>query len=298
MTLSRSSGAAVIAAGLRKSYGDRETVAGIDLTIEPGEVFTILGPNGAGKTTTVEILEGYRSRTAGTVSVLGEDPQRAGRTWRNRIGMVAQTASDHDAWRVQELVDQISYCYSNPMATSAVLDLVNLHPQRRSLLRTLSGGQRRRLDLALGIVGRPELLFLDEPSTGLDPEARHECWSLIQRLQSAGTTIVLTTHYLDEAERLADRVAVMAAGRFVQVARPSEIGDAGAGAEVRWREDGRLQVVTTTDVNGEIERLRSRLGDDVADLEIRRPTLESRYLRLLGIEPAGETHREAREIAS
>ncbi|MFF4365422.1 ABC transporter ATP-binding protein [Streptomyces sp. NPDC001594] len=280
---------AIRTSGLHKAYGTHVAVGSVDLEVRRGEVFGVLGPNGAGKTTTIEILEGFRHRSGGSVSVLGEDPGQAGRAWRNRIGIVQQSGTDHDGWRVGELVEQIGLCYSDPLPVREALELVDLADRPQALLGSLSGGQRRRLDLALAVVGRPELLFLDEPTTGLDPQARRDCWAMIERLRDEGTTVLLTTHYLDEAERLADRVAVLAAGRVREVAPPAELGGGDAGTEVSWREGGRTRTVTTTEVGPVLEDLRARLGTDVPGLEIRRPSLESRYLRL--IEDAGR-HRE------
>ncbi|MEU7021257.1 ABC transporter ATP-binding protein [Streptomyces sp. NPDC046203] len=268
-------------AGLRKAYSDHVAVDSVDLEVRRGEVFGVLGPNGAGKTTTIEILEGFRHRSGGSVTVLGEDPGKAGRAWRDRIGIVPQSGTDHEGWRVGELVEQIGRCYSDPLPVGEALELVDLADRPRAVLGSLSGGQRRRLDLALAVVGRPELLFLDEPTTGLDPQARRECWAMIERLRDEGTTVLLTTHYLDEAERLADRVAVLADGRVREVAPPAELGGGDAGSEVSWREDGRTRTVTTAEVGPVLEELRVRLGADVPGLEIRRPSLESRYLRLI-----------------
>ncbi|WP_370413830.1 ABC transporter ATP-binding protein [Streptomyces fradiae] len=279
-------GPAVRVAGLRKEYGPRVAVDRVDLEIHRGEVFGLLGPNGAGKTTTIEILEGFRRRSGGTVDVLGQDPGRAGRAWRDRIGIVQQSGTDHDGWRVGELVEQIARCYSDPLPTTEALELVDLADRHKAVLGDLSGGQRRRLDLALAVVGRPELLFLDEPTTGLDPQARRACWDLIERLRADGTTVLLTTHYLDEAERLADRVAVLVGGRIREVAAPAALGGPDAGTEISWWEDGRTKSVTATDVGAVLAELRERLGADVPGLEIRRPSLESRYLRL--IDPAGD----------
>jgi len=202
--------------GLKKNYGDLQAVRGLDLQIEQGEIFSLLGPNGAGKTTTVEILEGFRTRDSGSVSVLGVDPQIKGhesRIWRNRIGIVLQNSADAGDLSVGETVKHFSNYYSNPLDVQEVIHSVGLDEKQGSLIRNLSGGQRRRLDVALGIIGNPELLFLDEPTTGFDPQARRAFWSLIQQLRIDGTTILLTTHYLDEAQALADRVAVINHGQ-------------------------------------------------------------------------------------
>ena len=224
--------------GLVKSYGDFTAVAGIDLTIQAGEIFALLGPNGAGKTTTVEILAGFRAADSGSVSVLGFDPATkgdAGRKWRNRIGIVLQTASDAGSFKVREIVKHFSAFYANPRDVDQVIEAVGLTAKRDSLVLELSGGQRRRLDVALGIIGNPELLFLDEPTTGFDPEARRAFWSLIRDLKAGGTTILLTTHYLDEAEELADRVAVITAGKIIEVSTPALLGGRStAKATVTW----------------------------------------------------------------
>jgi ABC-2 type transport system ATP-binding protein len=227
---------AIFVAGLHKTYRDTTAVAGLDLEVRHGEVFALLGPNGAGKTTTVEILEGFRPRDAGEVRVLGVDPARATAQWRNRVGIVLQGTGEFDELTVAEVVHHFAGFYPKPDNPDEVIERVGLTEKARSRTRTLSGGQKRRLDVALGIVGRPELLFLDEPTTGFDPEARREFWRLIRDLSAGGTTIVLTTHYLDEAETLADRVGVIAAGRLVAVAEPSRLGDrASAPATVSWR---------------------------------------------------------------
>ena len=226
--------------GLKKSYGDVHAVRGVDLEIAQGEIFSLLGPNGAGKTTTVEILEGFRTRDAGTVSVLGFDPQARGhqsREWRNRIGIVLQSSADAGDLTVLETIDHFSGYYSNPRKVDEVIHSVGLTEKENALIRNLSGGQRRRLDVALGIVGNPELLFLDEPTTGFDPEARRSFWALIQELRSDGTTILLTTHYLDEAEALADRVAVINNGVIIEVSTPAELGGRSTSqATVSWRD--------------------------------------------------------------
>ena len=211
--------------GLTKQYGDLTAVNGVNLAIKQGEIFSLLGPNGAGKTTTVEILEGFRKRTYGKVSVLGIDPSHGDSTWRNRIGIVHQSSQDAGDLSVAETVHHFTKYYQNPKDADEVINSVGLNDKRNSLIRNLSGGQRRRLDVALGIIGNPDLLFLDEPTTGFDPEARRQFWELINSLKSAGTTILLTTHYLDEAEFLADRVAVINHGQIIEVATPTTLGN-------------------------------------------------------------------------
>ncbi len=347
-------GAAVMVRDLRKSYRHVAAVRGIDLEISRGEVFALLGPNGAGKTTTVEILEGFRRRDYGTVDVLGEDPARAGRAWRARIGIVLQEASDFGMLTVTETVRMFAKCYDQPRQPEDVLELVGLEAASRSRVRSLSGGQRRRparagrawrarigivlqlastgpeltvleivrhfaafypasrraeeaialvgltskagsrigqlsggqtrrLDVALGIVGRPELLFLDEPTTGFDPEARRQFWELIKTLRGDGTTIVLTTHYLDEAEALADRIAVIAAGRIVAEGDPDTLGGrASAAARVGWDPPaGARRTVETGTPTATIAELAGEFGGEIPGLTVTRPTLEDVYLDLI-----------------
>jgi ABC-2 type transport system ATP-binding protein len=270
--------------GLRKTYGGTVAVDGLDLRVPRGEVFALLGPNGAGKTTTVEILEGFRRADSGEVRVLGADPQRAGHAWRARIGIVLQGTGEFDDLKVREVVHHFARFYPRAEPPDRVVERVGLATKRDALTHTLSGGQKRRLDVALGIVGRPELLFLDEPTTGFDPEARREFWDLIRGLAAEHTTILLTTHYLHEAEALADRVGVLAGGRLVAVAPPAELGDrAQAKATVSWQgPDGPESAITDTPT-AFVADLAARLGGgEVPGLTVTRPTLEDVYLRMIG----------------
>ena len=275
--------------GLKKSYGDIHAVRGVDLEIAQGEIFSRLGPNGAGKTTTVEILEGFRTRDAGTVSVLGFDPQTRGhqsREWRNRIGIVLQSSADAGDLTVLETIEHFSGYYSNPRNVDEVIHAVGLVEKENALIRTLSGGQRRRLDVALGIIGNPELLFLDEPTTGFDPEARRSFWALIQKLRSDGTTILLTTHYLDEAEALADRVAVINNGVIIEVSTPAELGGrATSQATVSWRDGDTVKSERSDNPTALVSKLSSHFGGVVPELVVSRPSLEDIYLEMIG-----ETH--------
>ncbi len=272
--------------GLVKSYGDFTAVAGIDLAIEPGEIFALLGPNGAGKTTTVEILAGFRDRNGGSVSVLGFDPATkgdAGRAWRNRIGIVLQSASDAGSFKVREIVKHFSTFYANPRDVDQVIESVGLTEKANSLVLDLSGGQRRRLDVALGIIGTPELLFLDEPTTGFDPEARRAFWSLIRDLKAGGTTILLTTHYLDEAEALADRVAVINGGKIIEVSTPALLGGRStAKAKVQWMSSTGLQSQETDNPTALVAKLAAEYGGEVPELTVTRPSLEDIYLKMIG----------------
>jgi ABC-2 type transport system ATP-binding protein len=278
--------AAISIRGLVKRYGGAVAVDGLDLDIRRGEIFALLGPNGAGKTTTVEICEGYRRQDAGQVRVLGQDPASAGRAWRAQIGIVLQSGGGDSQLTVRELLRAQASYYPHPRDPDEVLELVGLTAKAGSRGRSLSGGQRRRLDVALGIVGRPALLFLDEPTTGFDPEARRQFWSLIRSLRELGTTMLLTTHYLDEAEALADRVGVIARGRLVEVAVPALLGGREtAPAVVRWTEDGVRRSEATAAPTAFVQDLARRFDGEVPDLAVARPTLEDVYLRMIG-EPA------------
>lgn len=268
--------------GLRKRYGGHDAVAGVDLEIRAGEVFALLGPNGAGKTTTVEILEGYRGRDGGEVSVLGVDPAGGNADWRARLGIVLQGSAESAQLTVQELVRHFARYYPNPRDPDEVIARVGLQDKRRDRSVNLSGGQRRRLDVALGIIGRPELLFLDEPTTGFDPQARRAFWELVRDLRSDGTTILLTTHYLDEVEQLADRVAVIAGGRLLAVATPADLGGRQAHeAIVRWQApDGPRELASDTPTRL-VAELSERYGGEVPGLQVVRPTLEDVYLSMI-----------------
>lgn len=271
--------------GLTKNYGTFKAVRGIDLDIPAGEIFSLLGPNGAGKTTTVEILEGFRTRDSGHVSVLGFDPQGRGmqsRQWRNRIGIVLQSSADVGDLTVLETIQHFRSYYSNPRNSDELIDAVGLTEKSHALIRTLSGGQRRRLDVALGIIGNPELLFLDEPTTGFDPEARRSFWALIQGLRHNGTTILLTTHYLDEAEALADRVAVINHGLIVEVSTPAELGGrATSMATVQWRDGSAIKSEKSNNPTALVAALAAQFGGEIPELVVSRPSLEDKYLEMI-----------------
>jgi ABC-2 type transport system ATP-binding protein len=275
--------AAISIRGLVKRYGDFPAVDGLDLDIRRGEIFALLGPNGAGKTTTVEICEGYRDRDAGDVRVLGEDPADGARHWKAQLGIVLQSGTGDSQLTCREMLQAQASYYPDPRSPDEVLELVGLTAKAKSRAKSLSGGQRRRLDVALGIVGGPALLFLDEPTTGFDPEARRQFWSLIRSLRELGTTMLLTTHYLDEAEALADRVGVIARGRLVEVAVPSALGDREtAPAVVGWTEDGIRRSEATDTPTAFVRTLSERFAGEVPDLAVTRPTLEDVYLRMIG----------------
>lgn len=284
--------------GLAKSYGSHIAVDGVDLDVDSGEVVAILGPNGAGKTTTVEILEGFRSRDAGEVEVLGLDPQTDGRAIRDRIGIVLQQSGIEEELTVTEALDHQRLPFPSPMETRALIEMVGLSNVSGSRIKTLSGGQRRRLDLALALIGNPALLFLDEPTTGFDPEARRRTWQVIDELSTAGTTVLLTTHYLEEAQELADRVVVIVTGKVVASGSPHTLGDRSTRPativfEVSPEGASRLGLtvsngvarIATTDPTRDLHLLTGRAlesGVELAKLELRRPTLEDVYLSLIG----------------
>ncbi len=298
-------GSAVVVRELRKSYGSLEALAGVDLDIEPGEVFALLGPNGAGKTTLIEILEGYRTRTAGDVRVLGVDPSHPTQEWRSRIGIVLQSPGLFEELKVEELIAHFAGFYAAPMSVDHVIEMVGLQGKRTSRCSALSGGQKRRVDLALGIIGDPDLIFLDEPTTGFDPSARRQAWELVRELTSLGKTVLLTTHYMDEAEALADRVGVIIAGQLAAVSTPRDLGGRARaiahvsfatvpqfigkplpvlrGAEVR-AEAG--QYIITTDFPTAVVKT---LADwafthgvpELPALAVTRPSLEDTYLQML-----------------
>ena len=302
---------------LHKHYGATHAVDGLSFRVEPGEVFALLGPNGAGKTTTVEILEGHRRRTSGHVEVLGFDPETGGRDYRERIGIVLQEAGVDDDFTPRELVRLYRGMYPRRLPVDAVIDLVGLADKADAKVKTLSGGQRRRLDLALGLVGDPELLFLDEPTTGFDPSARRRAWELVENLRGLGKTVLLTTHYMDEAEHLADRVGVVVAGRLVALGTPGELGgEARTSSSIAFRLPTGVAVSEVPDLGA---ALRSLGGDwqmrtaeptlamerllgwarsrDVvlSGLTVERPSLEDVYLEL--IDQAGAPAAEREQVA-
>jgi ABC-2 type transport system ATP-binding protein len=269
--------------GLRKTYDDYVAVDALDLDIARGECFALLGPNGAGKTTTVEILEGYRPRTSGEVTVLDHDPAHKSREWRARIGIVLQGTGEFETLTVSEVVSHFAHFYPAPRDPGDVIEAVGLGAKRTSKASMLSGGQRRRLDVALGIIGRPELLFLDEPTTGFDPEARIEFWELIRSLSAEGTTILLTTHYLEEAEALADRVGVIADGQLMEIGSPATLGGRDkAETVVSWDGPDGPESVESATPTATVAELSTRFGGEVPGLKVSRPTLEDIYLRMIG----------------
>jgi ABC-2 type transport system ATP-binding protein len=275
---------AIVVTDLRKSYGSTDALRGVSFEVAEGEVFGVLGPNGAGKTTTVEILEGYRARDGGSASVLGLDPGAAPRELRERIGVVLQQSELSPLLTVRETHELFAGYYARPRDVGEVIELVGLGEKRDARVKTLSGGQKRRLDLGIALVGNPDLVFLDEPTTGFDPAARRAAWDMIRSLRSLGTTILLTTHYLDEAQQLADRVAVLRDGEIVRQGTPAElIGDSGL-TEIRYRRGGELVVSQTTEPTRALHDLTAAAlaeGRELEQLEVRRPTLEDVYLELV-----------------
>jgi ABC-2 type transport system ATP-binding protein len=274
---------AIEVSALRKSYGAREVLHGIGFRVEAGEVFALLGPNGAGKTTTVEILEGYRGRDEGTVQVLGTDPARAGSAFRERIGIVLQSSAVYPLLSVREILELFAGYYERARDVSEVIELVGLGEKREARVRTLSGGQLRRLDLALALVGDPELIFLDEPTTGFDPAARRQAWETIRDLRALGKSILLTTHYMEEAQTLADRLAILRDGRIVATGSPRELLSGAAGVEIRYRRDGEELVIATDEPTRVLHELTGQAlaeGFELEDIEVRRRSLEDLYLEL------------------
>ena len=276
---------------LRKTYGRLTALDGVTFDIERGETFALLGPNGAGKSTAIEILEGYRDRTGGDATVLGVDPVRGGLDWKARLGIVLQSTGESGNVTVREQLTHFAGYYPNPRSVDEIISAVGLEEKAKTLIRKLSGGQRRRVDVALGIIGRPELLFLDEPTTGFDPESRRQFWELIRSLKSEGTTILLTTHYLDEAAQLGDRAGIIAGGTLIDIGRIDEIGGAEARVPlVRWRDNGVLREERTSEPGRVVASIVDRIGTEPDDLEIVRPSLEDIYLGLVA------THESAREL--
>jgi ABC-2 type transport system ATP-binding protein len=277
-------GTAIRVSDLRKSYDGVAALRGVSFEVAEGAVFGLLGPNGAGKTTTVEILEGYRRRDAGEVSVLGHDPDGAPRALRERVGVVLQHSELSPLLTVRETHRLFAGYYKRPRDVDEVVALVGLEGKRDARVKTLSGGQKRRLDLGVALVGDPELVFLDEPTTGFDPAARRAAWDLIRSLRALGTTILLTTHYLDEAQQLADRVAVLRDGEIVRMGTPADLIGDSALTEIRYRRNGELVVVETDDPTHTLHELTAAALEDgrrLEQLEVRRPTLEDVYLELL-----------------
>ncbi|SEF24296.1 ABC-2 type transport system ATP-binding protein [Amycolatopsis pretoriensis] len=269
--------------GLRKKYRDTVALDVVDLDVEQGEIFALLGPNGAGKTTLTEILEGFRDRDAGEIDVLGEDPGKASLAWRTRVGVVLQDSQDYAQLTVLEVLTHFASFYPDARRPAELVEAVGLSGHEGKRAVQLSGGQRRRLDVALGLVGRPELLFLDEPTTGFDPEVRRQFWDLVARLREEGTTILLTTHYLDEAEHLADRVGVLSKGGLVDVDTPARLGGRHLlKAIVSWTDDEGPHQVESPNPTRTVLELAARFGDDIPGLAVRRPTLEDVYLSMIG----------------
>jgi ABC-2 type transport system ATP-binding protein len=276
---------AILVRDLHKSYGSFAAVRGIDFEVARGEVFGLLGPNGAGKTSTVEILEGYRSRTSGIVSVLGQDPGQRSAELRRKVGIVLQSSAVYRHVTVREILSHWAVLYPRPRDVDEVLELSGLTEQSAVRTRRLSGGQLRRLDFALALIGDPELIFLDEPTTGFDPAARRAAWQTIRSLAELGKTVLLTTHYLDEAQALCDRVAIVKDGRVIATGAPAELDSGAARYRVSWRDrEGDLQSRETANPTALLHQLTSEAlahGDQLRDLSVMRPTLEEVYLELV-----------------
>lgn len=305
--MSSRSGVVLDVDGLRMRYGDNDVLRGVTFQARRGEVLVMLGPNGAGKTTTIEILEGFRGRSAGGVAVLGVDPEHGDEHWRSRVGVVLQSWRDHAKWRVRDLLDHLAtfyrpYCAEHdkePWDTGELIELVGLSEQARAKIATLSGGQRRRLDVAIGIVGRPDVLFMDEPTAGFDPAARRDFHDLVHRLADLeDTTVLLTTHDLDEAEKIADRILILAGGRIIADGSPDELSRSIAGeAEVRWTADDQRFVHTTTESTKFVHELFKQHGDSIDDLEVRRASLEDTYMALVRRHESGDVETGALTLA-
>ncbi|RVW02202.1 ABC transporter ATP-binding protein [Rhodococcus xishaensis] len=288
-------------------YGDNDVLLDVTFQARRGEVLVMLGPNGAGKTTTVEILEGFRNRSAGRVTVLGVDPQDGDEHWRASIGVVLQSWRDHAKWRVRDLLAHLAAFYrpystvdgQQSWDTDELLDLVGLTEQARAKIANLSGGQRRRLDVAIGIVGRPKVLFMDEPTAGFDPAARRDFHDLVHRLADLEeTTVLLTTHDLDEAEKIADRILILAGGRIVADGSPDALGrEIASEAEVRWTVDGQRFVHTTTESTKFVHELFRQQGDSIGELEVRRASLEDTYMALVRRHETGDVETSAVTLA-
>ncbi|WP_208297604.1 ABC transporter ATP-binding protein [Actinophytocola oryzae] len=286
-------------------YGTKDVLTGVNFVAHPGEVVALLGPNGAGKTTTIEILEGFRMRSAGDVDVLGADPAHGDEHWRARLGVVLQSWRDHGKWRVRELLSHLGLYYApystekitRPWDVDELIAAVGLTEHAQKKISRLSGGQRRRLDVAIGIVGRPELLFLDEPTAGFDPEARREFHDLVHRLSDANTTILLTTHDLDEAEKLADRILILAGGTIIADGSADELARRmSTEAEVRWMVDGQRFVHSTTDATEFVRQLFREHDEKIADLEVRRASLEDTYMAMVRQFESGSHEDAVREF--
>ncbi|THG29086.1 ABC transporter ATP-binding protein [Glaciibacter flavus] len=281
---------AVTVRDLRKRYGQMVALDGVSFEIHRGETFALLGPNGAGKSTTIEILEGYRDRSSGEVDVLGTDPGHSTLAWKAKLGIVLQSTAEAGTMTVTEQLRHFAGLFPRSRDVDEVIDATGLREKAKVRISKLSGGQRRRVDVALGIIGRPELLFLDEPTTGFDPEARRDFWSLIRQLKAEGTTILLTTHYLDEAAQLSDRAGVINHGRLIDIGRIDEIGEADARVPiVRWRDRDGIRQRRTTEPAALVTALAAEFGHEPPELEVIRPSLEDIYLDLVADDAAAES---------